>query len=269
MRAQTSVVSVREMGRLVHARAVNRPLMAMLVAYLDESSDEKKARAFAIGGFVAHDSEWERLELLWIDATHGLKAFHASDCETGHGEFSEEKGWDHAKRAGLFKKLVSLINQHNLYGFASALLVEDFRAVYPEAHTSHLYHLCFQHCILGIAKWAAAADEPVAFFFDQNREVSRQAQDVYNGYLNDLDFKERKYLESLTFASKEKFICLQAADLLAREAFKHVDNRYHYSHRKTRKPIERIGSTGRLSLEFWTKDSLQELKRLQEAEGMA
>ena len=50
-------------------------------------------------------------------------------------------------------------------------------------------------------------------------------------------------------------MALQAADLMAREAFKHADN---LGVRRTRKPVKELHD--RISFHLWTKQSLEYLK---------
>ena len=52
----------------------------MLVAFGDESADEKTERVFTVAALLGRQSEWNSLEVKWRDRLDG-RIFHAADCE--------------------------------------------------------------------------------------------------------------------------------------------------------------------------------------------
>src|ERR1022692_3721906 len=102
---------------------------AVLRAYLDESSDDKKKLAYAVAGLIANDNEWLKFEMLWQDATYCLReTFHMSECECFQGQFED---WTPDDKAQLIKALTRAVTVPRLEGFGSSVDVGIFRSVFP------------------------------------------------------------------------------------------------------------------------------------------
>ncbi len=94
----------------------------MMKAYLDESTDGRRAQVFSIAGWLGTEYEWTQFELDWRGRTSGIGAvFHMTECETNKGQFSPEKGWDKSQCTRLIADLVTSINHREVVGFGRAI----------------------------------------------------------------------------------------------------------------------------------------------------
>src|SRR5712691_11510659 len=71
----------------------------LLSVFADESHDETSARVFAVAGLFGNESQWDYLNEKWLGCTQG-KIFHATECDTDQGDFSETT---HAENKKLYK----------------------------------------------------------------------------------------------------------------------------------------------------------------------
>lgn len=228
----------------------------MYFAYFDDSADEKRERFSVAGGLIAHELIWDRFQLLWLDATHELKEpFHTADCESGFGEFANKAKWPKLKRDALMATLVGLIREHRLGGFASVVPVADYRAVFPDAARYDPYYLALKHTLINMAQIGMHTNENVQCWFERG-DADAESLRIFNRIKGVKSWKNRHRLTSISFGSKS-LVPLQAADLMAREAFKHYDNA---GVPPVRKPV--IALWNSISFHRWARDTLEHLKKL-------
>jgi hypothetical protein len=96
----------------------------------------------------------------------------------------------------------------------------------------------------------------VKFWFEDSTKRQKAATNrVYDGMRELRCWKKRDVLGGISFDPKT-LRPLQAADLVAREAFKHANN---LGIRASRKPMKRLWP--RISFLLWTREELEQLKR--------
>lgn len=227
-------------------------LHVMLHAYCDDSSDRKRDAYFACGAAVAHETWWARLEPEWAEATKELtEPFRSTDCETQQGQFRE---WDKPDCDALMAQLVGLLIEYSIGGFASVVPMPDFQAVFPVLDKKDAYLLAVEHTMLNMAHLAANHGHDVQFWVEQG--TARPGQ-LVRGYerLRDLEsYKNRSRFQGFSVADKW-LAPLQAADLLAREAYKHMAN---IGVRPTRKPAERM--IKQIAFLRWDRETLEHIR---------
>jgi hypothetical protein len=225
---------------------------AMLGAYLDDSSDHRREQYFAFGGIMGNVRQIDLFNLLWLDATHQLtEPFRSTDCETGHGQFEK---WDRPDRAALMAKLVTLIKDRGVWGFASVVSIADYRAVFPNSGNFDPFYLCVKSAIVQLALMANAAGQDIDMWFEEG-DHDGKIQSIHKD-LKTLDsWKHRRRLLGITPRDK-RFVPLQGADLFAREAFKYFNNE---GVRLDRKPFVRLRN--QLIFHCWRTPALEELRR--------
>jgi hypothetical protein len=186
-----------------------------------------------------------------VFATRELKEpFRSTDCECGHGQF---KGWSVEQRNALMTELVTIIRRYRLGGFASIVPIADYQAVFPNAREFDPYYLAVTHTMVNMAVIGVRGIEPVKLWFEDNA-ASVQTYKIYRDLRDVRTWSGAARLEGIDFGSKN--LCpLQAADLVAREAFKHMDN---LGTRPTRIPITRLAD--RLVFILWNKETLGYLR---------
>jgi hypothetical protein len=230
---------------------------AMLLSYFDDSSDAKHQRFFAAGGLVGVESQWNDLYVPWAVATIDLKEpFRSTDCESQHGQF---KGWNKAACDQLMNKLVTIIDDLELHGFASIVPIADYQAVFPKSGEYDPYYLAVRHTIINMAEIGHHGAQEVAnvgmdCWFEESAATSGTTLRLYQELRAVSSWPQAKSLTGIHFGNKQ-LRPLQAADLVAREAFKYFDNQ---GSRPTRIPLKRIGN--RCAFIVWRREHLEYLR---------
>ncbi|MGH9740303.1 MAG: hypothetical protein ACRD4X_17205 [Candidatus Acidiferrales bacterium] len=227
-------------------------------AYLDDSADAQMQRYCASGGFFATPEQWDAFTLAWSHLTHGLReTFHTTDCEGGRDKDGREFGyaqfssWPKDKRIALITNLVDVIQGTQLAGFGSIVPIEAYKKAFPGCADTEPYKLAIPHVLMNMASIADNWGVDVNIWFEDGGPVGFIAETFQN--IKRMNWLPSKRLKSLWFSGKE-IHALQAADLLAREAFKHLDN---LGRRPIRKPFARIGEN--VFFITWTEGSLRYL----------
>jgi hypothetical protein len=237
----------------------NLDIHTMLIAFFDDSSDPKKERFCAAGGLFTSDTVWERFEVEWRDATRGLSGpFHATDCECGYDEFVH---WSKTKRDGLMATLTALIRRFDIGAFGSAVSVADYFSIFPASKKHDPFYLCIASCIANVAAIAYVGSEHVRpygllpmgvkFWIERNVETAARTTEIYDGIKSLKGWRPARLMEGITHGGKN-VIGLQAADLMAREVFKHYDN---HGVRPVRKPVLQLAQ--QVTFHCWTKKNLE------------
>lgn len=246
--------------------------VAMLWAYLDESSDGRRERFCAVAGFYATETTWKRLEGDWTYLTRELvEPFHSAECECGHGQFSS---WEKSKRDRLFSDVCELVKSHNLSSFGSSVSVSDYKEVFPASTDGDPYVLCAGDCMANIATATHGANMLVApfalrppsgvqFWVEENRDTAARVTQLYHDLKSISKWRSSYTLNGLTHLGKQS-IGLQMADFLARETFKYRDNR---GIRPVRKPV--ISLSDYVTFHNWNLPLLRILSRGTSAEMLA
>jgi hypothetical protein len=242
-------------------RVTDRPeYLAMLWAYFDDSSDEHKQRFCAAGGLLNSDFVWKRFELAWDEAMKDLagKPFHASDCECGWGDF---EGWPKDKRDEIMRAGSSLIRDFDFTAYGCAVSVQDYAEVFPGYGEHDPYLLCIADCIASIAEIAEVSSRSVApyglpptdvqFWIEENKDTAGRATQIFYDLKGIHLWNPSARLSGVTHLGKQ-IVGLQAADLIAREVFKHFDNK---GIRPTRKPV--ITLANHVTFHPWEKPQLK------------
>jgi hypothetical protein len=225
---------------------------AMFFSYFDDSSDQRRERYFACGGLIGGEVQWDTLDVLWNAATPWLKEpFRSTECECNQGQFKE---CPKAVCNTLMDTLVSILHRCKLSAFASIVPIADYREVFPGCARYDPYYLAVRHTILNMAHIGWMGRHHVKLWFEDNPATTPTTLRIYNELKNAKNWEPATYLLGITFGSKSLYP-LQAADLVAREAFKHVDN---LGARPTRIPMKRLG--GRSVFALWKKDALTYLR---------
>ena len=219
-----------------------------IVAYIDESTDQKCERVFALAAFVAHEQSWEEFTALMRERLRrdGIDVFHMTDCESCWGEFRKWQG-EKVKSIALITDLVSMILDSQLVGIWSGVSMEVYNRVvkgrvFPLV--DHPYFFCFVHCLQQMLPRMEnlAPEEKLHLVFEENAAVKRLVLSGHRG-LRDFPFLpdvERARIGNASFAAKKGSLALQGADLLAYECFKHLENLWFNPQIPQRRSLARL-----------------------------
>ena len=237
-----------EWASALHAHDSRFKLVAMFKVYLDESADAKKERIFVIAGWLGSVETWEQFIPKWHDriSREGLRSFHMTDCEARRQEF---KGWSVERKNDLVVDLINIINATEITGFASGVVMPDFKRIVANhptmrrfAYSSDPYFLIFTKCAHDICGSISGlpASEEVAFVFDEQETIADKMVEYFRRIKHGTVMKCRRRLRSITFASRENEMPLQAADMLAYEVRKFKENSWVCPDRPERKSFASI-----------------------------
>ena len=208
----------------------------MLGCCLDESSDQKSERVFAVGGFIAPNlplwSEAERLWQIQLDKTR-LSYFRSADCQNVHGPFEKFRANKNALTPAerqtvdsIRSELIQVILKCGLMGFAFGLLMADYTEVKNQsAEAARVlgdvpYHLAYQvamtHAGL-ILHETNLQHEILGFVCDEHENYASHAKATYD-QLRVKNPRVANNLGSLTYMDDKKSPAIPMADLMAYEA---------------------------------------------------
>jgi hypothetical protein len=222
----------------------------ILESYFDDSSDERGHSYCAYGGLIGGPNQWDACEIQWSHETHDLKEpFHSTDCETGHGQFGQ---WPKKDRDVLMAKLVTILRLTQLRGFASVVPIREYRNAFPACRNHDPYLLAVRHVIMNTAYIAHELRLDVRLWFEKGAMDAAILRD-FKSIVAWNQWAPASRLRDIKFETKT-LRPLQSADLIAREAFKHLDN---LGVRPTRKPVVKMES--QLYFVAWNEKALKYL----------
>ena len=214
----------------------------MLVAYLDESDDGRQQKIFAVAVLMGRYESWASLEWKWRGQLeeYGIKYYHAVEAENVSGEFCRPpfrstpgRLTDEESKAikEIRRRFLGLACNGTLAGIVLGIDMTDFRAV---ANTPEIlkkfggtpyyygYHIAMLTAV-DLIKYDLGSKELVTFICDRQEQFSSHMLKVHSNFQNkNLDL--RSQIGSLTYENKVGRIGLQAADCLAYEGRKHLQD---------------------------------------------
>lgn len=191
-------------------------------AYGDESVDDKGERVFAAAAIFGLQDEWDAFSKAWFERTHGVD-FHAADCESDRGDFKQTS---HAENLKLYRDLTGMLCGTKLIGHAIAISLKAHHDHFPGSLSNSPYLLCFAYVLMECAEMGhySMPSGKVKITFDRNLDNQGTATVMYDCCSKFKWLRSHDYLEgAVEFASHKGSAPIQAADLLAREAMKHLD----------------------------------------------
>lgn len=210
--------------------------MLGLTVYADESGTHDRqgvqpgSEITTIAGYVASKKNWELTTRRWDTALRkfGVDVFHMSDYWRKKPPYDK---WTEAKQKRFLKNLIKVARDNTWFAIGAMVPTKDWNAALPEdikggglgskLSFDHPYHFCFQMFFARFMELLTheidnrfpKRKEKVAFVFDQQKQFEDIAGAGFHIIKDVVDPDNR--LMSLTFGSKEDYIPLQAADLMA------------------------------------------------------
>lgn len=247
--------------------------MAFFNAYFDESGKDN-SRILTLAGYIATKEQWDEFAREWsaVLKDEGVKIFHMKDFENGYGEFKEEDGWTRERKIAVQKKLIGIINRRTNIGIFSSVDLPDYEECmrgWRREYYGTPYTFLVKNCLSQVSLWAMhfRRREPIAYVIEHGAGYNHEINEAFRAaFANDIK-REMMRLGSLTFETKQRAIQLQAADMLAYEAWKDVCNSglAPDKRRKRRKSFE-LMLTKAMSWTFYDKTELERMHK-REDEG--
>ena len=235
--------------------------------FCDESYDSvsKDPITYVVAGFFGDDLTWKLLDEHWtrINVKYGVPRYHASHLNAKTYEY---EGWGDDRKIAYSAEMLKIITDQGrrLHAVVCGIHADEYRRIISDEGREKLgspYLVCFKTCVVLVAKEMHAgfpAEDRVCVFLDRN-PFEREAQQMFDRLKNNQSFPYCSRLEDCTPKSMENLTPLQAADLIAYEAFRwHHDRRHRES--KTRFVMDQILSHNGLSERYFGAKTLTALK---------
>lgn len=236
--------------------------VVMLRVYMDESGTHDGSPAVTVGAYCGFPKNWKDFTREWNVAKKPIGVFHSTDCAALRGEF---KGWTEEQRDKYVANLLPILSRHNLRAVAIGINTKDYsdaiQAHFPLEETfGSAYEVCFQVVVDNVIYQMeqSGMNDALAFVHEEN-DYQREALAAFE-YIKR---KRKKHASkmTITFASKDRAVPLQAADVLAFEANKRLRDQ---SRRKRRSLIAMDPKGDRVHIAGIDKSNVAEiLARLQ------
>lgn len=192
----------------------------VLKVFMDESGNDEGSPVVTVAAYLGLPRAWEKWTRAWNRQKRPIHVFHSSDCSALQGEFL---GWTLPEKNEFCAKLLPIIGEAEIVGFASGIRLSDYREIkdeYPELAEvvgDRPEAACFQWVLDNILTKDNALKPPgqpqtIAVVHEVN-DYQGVAQAAFD-YLAERD-PDRKM--TLTFGTKAAYPPLQAADVLAYE----------------------------------------------------
>lgn len=208
----------------------------MFAAYCDESygGDHRTTPYYVVAGFCGPTNAWERFETYWKDTMRELRitqfGLHASKCANGAKPYHELTA--EQRREIQHRMIVDIRASRPLMGVYAAVDMKAFRPrrktisdylgkdhkKYNEPHV-----IAMRSCVQLMAQLTEDAHhDKLAFIFDRNKEFGRRAFEWYNLDVRNPLISYHTRLGPFTEDDRMISVGLQAADLLAYSAYRHL-----------------------------------------------
>ena len=223
----------------------------------DESHDETRARVFAVAGVLGSEADWMAVEKEWLARTNG-KIFHATDCDTDKGDYSDT---GHQANKTLYKDLVGIVCRSRLLAHGAAIDLRAYQEFFPGTPRDISYYRCFRDVIIQCSKWAimSVPRRSVKFTFDSRQDTNYNAGVLYDYMVNCSEWKNERDFEEISFSSSRK-VGIQVVDLFARESMKHFDNMEGPVKRPTRSSMAALSEAKKINLNMFGREYFQDYK---------
>jgi hypothetical protein len=199
----------------------------MLTAYLDDSGTHAASNAVVCAGFISDAVRWKAFNREWPRAlrkAHFRGIVRATELENRKGAFA---GWDVERQHLFYQQICPLINHRIIVPVGNSVIRADWRAVMPEdlrRVAGDEFGWCVYETIKDAARWARKTGYKgkIAYVLEAGTPGMAQARLV----IDDLIASEnRDYYQIESCTTLPKGVPpLQAADLLAYEMYKQMDN---------------------------------------------
>jgi len=213
----------------------------VLEGFFDDSGTHAGSLVTAIGGCVARAEQWSAFAPAWrrVLDDFDVSFFHSTDLANSQEQFN---GWDDSKKRSFIAELARVMGGYAKTAIVGLIVLNDYSIV-PEwarktAAFGNEYNFCFQMCVGLTMNWIDGLNPPmpngdqVAFTFDQRPKGEAITRDAYFYIKKSRDPNDR--MGTLAFADKKRVLPLQAADFVAYESYKHIDNQERKSGRPPR-----------------------------------
>ncbi len=198
--------------------------MSFFSAYIDESGTHGGSPVIIVGGAIADNLNWYKIERTWnaVLKRYGLTKFHAARC---NGFYEEFYGWSWEKRTSLYKKLTAIMNDSIKLVVAQGVRTDEYESIaaeFPRIEKTAYEH-CLEKCIFAISHWARCRKscKPIPISIEAGQEHCNELLDVLNCALGDPLMVDKFRIAGISFLPKKDYVPFQIADFVAYELYRY------------------------------------------------
>lgn len=215
--------------------------MAMFTFYGDESYAEN-TNAYAVGGYIATVEQWEEWGREWqqFGAEEGFTILHKRLLETNvkgsafewPNLTAEEK---QLKKIRINSRACDIILRRVNAGFTAAVSKAEWKEIVAESRWAgalgkSFYAAGVYICLNLIGMWIEQFPirrqpiEGIRYVFEEGADGRDEAEAMLRAFKRDDRLRELYKIQGYSFERKKDIPQLQAADFLAYESYRHIDN---------------------------------------------
>jgi hypothetical protein len=204
--------------------------VALVTFYGDDSGTDDKTNV-AVAGYVSDKLRWDEFGDRWqkLLDEEDIEVFHRTDMEGPpyHGNF---KDWTKPRMVRVLREAHRIIRRARIRGFGNSVRVKAYHQIFPKNLKTAFggtYGWCADACVAGVGKWANAKGHWVTYIFEAGTKGRNEVDIAMRSLSKDPKDREKYRIANWDFAPKKgpgSVIQLQAADFLAYETYKYIDN---------------------------------------------
>jgi hypothetical protein len=211
-----------EFGEFLDVILCDSPGLAVFLhAYFDES--QRQGGTFTVSGYAFLPAQARRFDRSWRRMLGDYEVFRTADLNSGKGNF---EGISKEQKSSMIREAVRIVNARFYVGVAISCDLNQFRELCPKGLKYHQdpYAFLCNCCISELSKMIAPGNN-VAYVFEAGHKSQGAANELMKAVHGSSLFKKRFHYKSHSFIDKEGATQLQAADLLAWEYGKFIDEK--------------------------------------------
>jgi hypothetical protein len=222
-----------EWARLIFPEEnIGKRLVGMLGAFVDESGTHTggtygPSTVVCIAGVIAEVDQWGKFRVEWKEALskHNLGQFHMSEFSARPRRKPFEAMTDAEADILYFQRLLPIINVRVRAGILGIFPIDSYKVVIEsglKANAGKPYTACTAIFLRALREWAEeyGIKERIAFVFDRNREYYNEMRVAFEKAAIDPNYPGNYLLGNISSDDKRINTPLQAADILAHEAYR-------------------------------------------------
>ncbi|HET7083146.1 MAG TPA: DUF3800 domain-containing protein [Rhizomicrobium sp.] len=202
-----------------------RGLQVMFQGYFDDSGTHDGSRIAVWGGLIGPSENFDQLDRRWrallarpLEGKPPLKKFSLAKCINGEGEFSS---YNQADRDLVRRRFREAIIETDVAALAYIVYAEDWEQILTARDKEYMgkaQNICFKSLLQDMTKYAVGENEHVGLYFDAGQQGLDAKAILYAWGSTHPEFNEKV---SVTFSAVASLTGLQAADIVAGEAYRH------------------------------------------------
>ena len=212
-------------SQLVRRSLARSEYTFVISCFFDDSGTEsqKDHRHVVLAGYIGPDETWGQFFHSWrhLLLRHGIPAVHMKSWL----KTAKEKEWSTAQRNDVLAEFIELIQKSKLIGFGVGVDADFWRALPADRRKAFgsAQEFCCQRILRLVIDRIDASNlnDDISLIFDQDFEFARPRLRLLE-HLYKTDPRIRGRVTQISFASSRVFYQLQAADILAWHARRHL-----------------------------------------------